>query len=145
MASSSQLGGVFQSGPVWSGPSGYWTVLAARVGRWGRVQPRLNQDLGKHLGVDFRWRKLAREQLGGYGPVMGSYRRKGARGQVAPFRPIPCNRSARQLSDPSLYKYKSLGSILHMYFLRENSEQIVRERDKRDKSAAKKGTMEVVV
>ncbi|KAF3536798.1 hypothetical protein F2Q69_00022803 [Brassica cretica] len=108
VASSSQLGGVFQSGPVWSGPSGYWTVLAARVGRWGRVQPRLNQDLGKHLGVDFRWRKLAREQLGGYGPVMGSYRRKGARGQVAPFRPIPCNRS------PSSY--------------RENSAQIVREK-----------------
>ena len=128
MASSSQLGGVFQSGPVWSGPSGYWTVLAARVGRWGRVQPRLNQDLGKHLGVDFRWRKLAREQLGGYGPVMGSYRRKGARGQVAPFRPIPCNRSPKAVTGSSLYKYKSMGSILGIKFLRENSAQIVRDK-----------------
>ena len=32
-----------------------------------------------------------------------------------------------------------------MNFLRENSEQIVRERDKRERSPAKKGTEQVVV
>ena len=64
---------------------------------------------------------------------------------MAPFRPILGNRSPRQLPDPSLYKYKSLGSVLRMNFLRENSEQIERERDKRERSPAKKGTVQVVV
>ena len=46
---------------------GYYVVPAAHVGRWGRVHPGLNQGLGKGLGDSFRWRKLPREQLGGFG------------------------------------------------------------------------------
>ncbi|KAF3487736.1 hypothetical protein F2Q69_00055326 [Brassica cretica] len=75
----------------------------------------------------------------------GQLEAKGCKGTSGTISPNPLQLSARQLSDPSLYKYKSLGSVLHMNFLRENFEQIMRERDKRERSAAKKGTVEVVV
>uniref|UniRef100_M4CCT6 Uncharacterized protein n=1 Tax=Brassica campestris TaxID=3711 RepID=M4CCT6_BRACM len=52
-ASSSQIGGVFRSGPVWPEPSGYQDVPAARVGQWGPCAPGSNQGLGKSLGDGF--------------------------------------------------------------------------------------------
>ncbi|CAG7885624.1 unnamed protein product [Brassica rapa] len=69
----------------------------AQVGRWGWVHSGLDQGLGKGLGVGFRWRKLPKEQLTGCGRFWSGFGRKGARGQVAPFRPIPCNRHPKPL------------------------------------------------
>ncbi|KAF2614933.1 hypothetical protein F2Q70_00013350 [Brassica cretica] len=56
-ASSSQLGGVFRSGPVWQGPSGYRAVPAALVGRWGHV-------LGQRPGGWFSMEETAKGAVG---------------------------------------------------------------------------------
>ncbi|KAF2553267.1 hypothetical protein F2Q68_00033563 [Brassica cretica] len=53
--SSPQLGGVFRSGPVWPGLSGYRTVLMVPVGRRVQVRSWLNQAMRQRPGgVGFR-------------------------------------------------------------------------------------------
>ncbi|KAF2578871.1 hypothetical protein F2Q68_00005316 [Brassica cretica] len=69
VASSSQLGGVFWSKPVWPVPSGYQAVPTAHVGRWSRVQPGPNQGLAKGYRSWFSMEKLPRSSWAVKGPV----------------------------------------------------------------------------
>ncbi|CDY53427.1 BnaC01g42770D [Brassica napus] len=129
---SPQLGRVFRSGPVWPGPSGYRAVPMVRVRRRVHVRSWLNQAMRQRPGgVGFR----VGTAWGAVGEVMGAvlsgFGRKGTRGQVASPWPILCNRSARAVTSPSLYKYRPLGSILSIIFPRESPEEIVRQKRKR--------------
>ncbi|KAG5393569.1 hypothetical protein IGI04_023532 [Brassica rapa subsp. trilocularis] len=65
------------------------------------------------------------------GAVLSGFGRKGTRGQVASPCPILCNRSARAVTGPSLYKYIPWGLFLVIIFPRESSEEIVRQKRER--------------
>ncbi|KAF3605215.1 hypothetical protein DY000_02048295 [Brassica cretica] len=67
--SSPQLGGVFHSGPVWSGPSGYRALPMVRVRRRDKVRSWLNQAMRKRPGgVGFH----VGTARGAVGAVMGA-------------------------------------------------------------------------
>ncbi|KAG2255561.1 hypothetical protein Bca52824_074855 [Brassica carinata] len=82
-------------------------------------------------GVGFRV-GTARGAVGAVmGAVLSGFGRKGTRRLVASSWPILCNRSARAVTGPSLYKYRLLGSILGIIFPWESPEEIVRQKRKR--------------
>nr|VDD50816.1 unnamed protein product [Brassica oleracea] len=103
-----------------------------RVGRRVQVRSWLNQAMRQRPGgVGFRV-GTARGAVGAVmGAVLSSFGRKGTWGQVASPWPILCDRSARAVTGPSLYKYRPLGSILGIIFPRESPEEIVRQKRKR--------------